>query len=69
MSTKYKRIKDELEEAGMNTTGHVISLIIKSQNLPMKIIFLLAWLVGFGLTLYYLYIKVKYKSMFVCIKL
>jgi len=52
MSTKYKRIKDELEEAGMNTTGHVISLIIKSQNLPMKIIFLLAWLAGFGLTLY-----------------
>jgi len=27
-------------------------LIIRSQYLPMKIIFLLAWLIGLGLTLY-----------------
>jgi len=52
MSKKLKRIKDQLTEAGMSTTGHVIMLIIRSQYLPMKIIFLLAWLVGFGLTLY-----------------
>ena len=52
MSRKIKRIKDELTEAGMTTTGHIIMLIIRSQYLPMKIIFLLAWLVGFGITLY-----------------
>ncbi len=36
----------------MTTTGHVIMLMIKSQYLLMKIIFLLAWLIGFGITLY-----------------
>jgi len=52
MSSKLTRIKEELKEAGMTTTGHVIMLIIRSQYLPMKIIFLLAWLAGFGITLY-----------------
>jgi hypothetical protein len=52
MSSKLTRIKEELKEAGMTTTGHVIMLMIRSQYLPMKIFFLLAWLVGFGLTLY-----------------
>jgi len=52
MSSKLTRIKEELKEAGMTTTGHVIMLIIRSQYWPMKIIFLLAWLVGSGLTLY-----------------
>jgi len=52
MSSKLKKIKEELKEAGMTTTGHVIMLIIRSQYWPMKIIFLLAWLVGLGLTLY-----------------
>jgi len=52
MSSKLTRIKEELKEAGMTTTGHVIMLIIRSQYLPMKIIFLLAWLIGFGITLY-----------------
>jgi len=52
MSRKLTRIKEELKEAGMTTTGHVIMLIIRSQYLIMKIIFLLAWLIGFGITLY-----------------
>jgi len=52
MSSKLTRIKEELKEAGMTTTGHVIMLIIRSQYWPMKIIFLLAWLIGLGLTLY-----------------
>jgi len=52
MSIKLARIKEELKEAGMTTTGHVIMLIIRSQYWPMKIIFFLAWLVGFGITLY-----------------
>jgi len=52
MPSKFTRIKEELKEAGMTTTGHVIMLIIRSQYLPMKIIFLLAWLIGLGLTLY-----------------
>jgi len=52
MSSKLTRIKEELKEAGMTTTGHVIMLIIRSQYLIMKIIFLLAWLIGFGITLY-----------------
>ena len=52
MSSKLTRIKEELREAGMTTTGHVIMLIIRSQYLLMKIIFLLAWLIGFGITLY-----------------
>jgi hypothetical protein len=52
MSRKLTRIKEELKEAGMTTTGHVIMLIIRSQYLLMKIIFLLAWLIGFGITLY-----------------
>jgi hypothetical protein len=52
MSNKIIRIKKELKEAGMTTTGHVIMLIIRSQYWPMKIIFFLAWLVGLGITLY-----------------
>jgi len=52
MSIKLARIKEELKEAGMTTTGHVIMLIIRSQYWPMKIIFFLAWLVGLGITLY-----------------
>jgi len=52
MSSKFTRIKEELKEAGMTTTGHVIMLIIRSQYLLMKIIFLLAWMIGFGITLY-----------------
>ncbi len=52
MSSKLTRIKEELKEAGMTTTGHVIMLIIRSQYLLMKIIFLLAWMIGFGITLY-----------------
>ncbi len=52
MSNKLIRIKKELKEAGMTTTGHVIMLIIRSQYWPMKIIFLLAWLLGIGITLY-----------------
>jgi len=52
MSSKLTRIKEELREAGMTTTGHVIMLLIRSQYLPMKIIFLLAWMIGFGITLY-----------------
>jgi len=52
MSNKIIRIKEELKEAGMTTTGHVILLIIRSQYWPMKIIFFLAWLVGLGITFY-----------------
>jgi len=52
MTNKLKKIKEELKESGMTTTGHVIMLIIRSQYWPMKITFLLAWLVGFGITLY-----------------
>jgi hypothetical protein len=52
MSSKLTRIKEEMKEAGMTTTGHVIMLIIRSQYWPMKIIFILAWLIGLGLTLY-----------------
>jgi len=52
MPSKLTRIKEELREAGMTTTGHVIMLIIRSQYLLMKIIFLLAWMIGFGITLY-----------------
>ena len=52
MSSKLTRIKEELKEASMTTTGHVIMLIIRSQYLLMKIILLLAWLIGFGITLY-----------------
>ncbi len=52
MSGKLKKIKEELKEAGTTTSGHVIMLIISSQYWPMKIIFLLAWLAGFGFTIF-----------------
>ncbi len=52
MSNKLIRIKEELTEAGLTTTGHLILLVIRSQYWPMKIIFLLAFLTGFGITLY-----------------
>jgi len=52
MSSKLKKIKEELKEAGTTTSGHVIMLIISSQYWPMKIIFLLAWLAGFGFTIF-----------------
>ena len=54
MSNKLIRIKEELKEAGLTTTGHLILLVIRSQYWPMKIIFLLAFLTGFGITLYLL---------------
>ena len=53
-SDKKSRIKEELKELGLSTTGHVIALIVKSKYLPMKIFLFLAWLVGVALTLYLL---------------
>ncbi len=51
---KKAKIKEELTELGLTTTGHVIALIVKSKYIPMKIFLFIAWLVGVGLTLYLL---------------